>query len=202
MAEIACHIRPVRTLADRQHEQAKADADDRDLESRTDRRRREDAREASLKALATRLVASKKATLARLGLDEELLAAIVTAQGIRSAPAQNRQVNVVRQHLRALGPDVDQLARRLEAPGQGVLPANAPAATQAIRPEIKAWCERLEAAGDVALEELLQAHPAADRQQLRQRMRELSRARAAGHGPSARRAEARLCAAISASLAG
>jgi hypothetical protein len=33
-------------------------------------------------------------------------------------------------------------------------------------------------------------------------MRELSRARAVGHGPSARRAEARLCAAISASLAG
>ena len=188
-ANIACHIRPVRTLADRRREQAKADADDRDLESRTDRRRREDAREALLKSLATRLVGSKSATLARLELGEELLAAIVTAQGIRSAPAYNRQINVVRQHLRALGPDVDHLVRRLEAPG---VPA-ASVAPAAVRPEVKAWCERLEASGDEALEQLMQSHPSADRQQLRQRMRELSRARAAGHGPSSRRAEARLC---------
>lgn len=191
----------MRTLADRQHEQARADADDRDLESRSDRRRREDAREASLKALANRLVASKAAALARLGLDEELLEAIATAQGIRSAPARNRQVNVVRQHLRALGPGVEQLARQLEAPGQRAA-AGAPAGAAPARPDVKAWCERLEASGDAALEALLEAHPGADRQQLRQRMRELSRARAASQGSSARRAEARLCAAIEAALAG
>lgn len=189
----------MRTLADRQHEQAKADADDRDLESRSDRRRREDAREASLKALAARLVASKAATLARLELDEELLDAIVTAQGIRSAPAHNRQVNVVRQHLRALGAEADQLLRRLDAPGQAAPSASA-AAARPVRAEVKSWCERLEESGDAALEALVAAHPGADRQQLRQRMRELSRARAAGHAPSARRAEARLCAAIDDSL--
>jgi ribosome-associated protein len=181
----------MRTLADRQREKAKADADDRDLESRTDRRRREDARETLLKGLATRLVAAKPTTLARLGLDEELLAAIVTAQGIRSAPAQNRQINLVRQHLRALGPDVDALARRMDEPAPAASAAG-PATAPALRPEVKAWCERLEETGDAALEELLDKHPAADRQQLRQRMRELSRARAAGHGPSLRRAEARL----------
>lgn len=182
----------MRTLADRQREKAKADADDRDLESRTDRRRREDTRETLLKGLATRLVAAKPAKLARLGLDEELLAAIVTAQNIRSAPAQNRQINLVRQHLRALGPDVDLLARRMEAPAPAAATAAGPASAPPVRPEVKAWCERLEEAGDAALEELLQSHPGADRQQLRQRMRELTRARAAGHGPSARRAEARL----------
>lgn len=168
-----------------------ADADDRDLESRTDKRRREDAREALLKGLASRLVAAKPAALARLELDDELRDAIVTAQGIRSAPAHNRQVNVVRQHLRALGPDVDLLVRRMEAPG----PASAPPVSVSVRPtrpEVAAWRERLEEAGDAALEELLRAHPEADRQQLRQRMRELGRARAAGHGPSIRRAEARL----------
>jgi ribosome-associated protein len=181
----------MRTLADRQREKAKADADDRDLESRTDRRRREDTRETLLKSLATRLVASKPATLSRLGLDEELFAAIATAQGIRSAPAYNRQVNAVRQHLRALGPDVDALARRLESPAPAASAGTASAPR--VRPELKAWCERLEESGDAALEELLLQHPGADRQQLRQRTRELSRARAAGHAPSVRRAEARLC---------
>ncbi|HTV22684.1 MAG TPA: ribosome biogenesis factor YjgA [Polyangiaceae bacterium] len=190
----------VRTLADRRHEQAKADADDRDLESRTDRRRREDARETLLKSLATRLISSKSATLARLALDEELHAAIVTARGIRSAPAFNRQVNLVRQHLRALGPDVDVLARRLEAPG-GVESA-ASAAPPVVRPEVRAWCTRLEESGDAALEELMQSHPSTDRQQLRQCMRELSRARAGGHGPSAKRAEARLCGLLDAALRG
>jgi ribosomal 50S subunit-associated protein YjgA (DUF615 family) len=181
----------MRTLADRQREKANADADDRDLESRTDRRRREDAREMLLKSLATRLVAAKPAALARLGLDEELLAAIVTARGIRSAPAHNRQVNVVRQQLRALGPDVDALARRMDEPGPAASAAGT-APAPPVRPDVKAWCERLEETGDAALEELLKDHPSADCQQLRQRMRELSRARAVGHGPSLRRAEARL----------
>lgn len=190
----------MRTLADRQHEKAQADADDRDLESRTDRRRRDDARETLLKGLATRLVASKSAKLARLGLDEELLAAIVTAQGIRSAPAQNRQINLVRQHLRALGPEVDLLARRMEAPAPAAAAAASSSTPSPVRAEVKAWSERLEATGDAALEELLQGHPGADRQQLRQRMRELSRARAAGHGPSARRAEARLFEQLDAAL--
>jgi ribosome-associated protein len=180
----------MRTLADRQREKAKADADDRDLESRSDKRRREDAREALLKGLATRLVAAKPAALARLELDEELRDAILTAQAIRSAPAQNRQINLVRQHLRALGPDLDVLVRRMDAPGPAS--AAAPAPAPPVRPEVTAWRERLEETGDAALEELLQAHPEADRQQLRQRMRELGRARAAGHGPSVRRAEARL----------
>jgi ribosome-associated protein len=190
----------MRTLADRQREQAKANADDRDLESRTDRRRREDTRETLLKSLATRLVASKPATLARLGLDEELMAAIGTAQSIRSAPAYNRQVNVVRQHLRALGPDVDALARRLESPAPAAASAGALSAP-GVRPELKAWCERLEASGDAALEELLEQRPNADRQQLRQRTRELSRARASGHTPSVRRAEARLCELLASALA-
>jgi ribosome-associated protein len=180
----------MRTLADRQREKAKADADDRDLESRSDKRRREDAREALLKGLATRLVAAKPAALARLELDEELRDAILTAQAIRSAPAQNRQINLVRQHLRALGPDLDVLVRRMDAPGPAS--AAAPAPAPPVRPEVTAWRERLEETGDAALEELLQSHPEADRQQLRQRMRELGRARAAGHGPSVRRAEARL----------
>jgi ribosome-associated protein len=184
----------VRTLQDRQNEQDKAQADDRELESRTDRRRQQDAHETMLKAVATRLVSAKPAALQRLGLDEELLAAVAMAQAIRSAPARNRQVNVVRQHLRALGPDLDALVRRLDAPGSAraaSAPVAAPAAPAASS-AVKTWSERLAESGDEALAELMQLHPDADRQLLRQRMRELSRARASAHAQSVARAEVRL----------
>src|SRR6187455_2491757 len=124
----------MRTLADRLHEKAKADADDRELESRSDRRRQQDARETLLKELATRLVAARATALGRLGLDEELRAAIATAQAIRSAPARNRQINVVRQHLRALGPAADALARQLDTPRRYPKGGPEPAAASAPPP--------------------------------------------------------------------
>jgi ribosome-associated protein len=189
----------MRTLADRQHEKAKADADDRDLESRSDRRRREDAHETRLKALAVRLVGMKAPAIARLGLDEELLQAINTAQVIRSAPARNRQVNVVRQHLRSLGPGLEALLERIEAPRSGQPAASAPPAP--LRADAERWFERLSSEGDDALEELVGERPDADRQQLRQRMRELVRARMSQHTPSIGRAELRLREALGALLA-
>jgi ribosomal 50S subunit-associated protein YjgA (DUF615 family) len=195
--------RRVRTLADRRNEQAKANADDRELESRTDRRRQQDAHETMLKGVATRLVEAKPTALQRLELDEELSAAIATAQAIRSAPARNRQVNVVRQHLRALGPSLDALVRRLDAPSRGPVSHTAPPPKPgpAPSPAVQAWCERLAESGDTALEELVRLHPGADRQQLRQRMRELSRASAQAHAPSVARAEASLRSLVEAGLA-
>ena len=184
-------VPPMRTLADRQHEKAKADADDRDLESRSDRRRVQDARETRLKELAVRLVGMKAPAIARLGLDEELLQAITTAQVIRSAPARNRQVNVVRQHLRSLGPGVDALLERIESPRSGAPSApSAPPAPASV--DAERWLERLCSEGDDALEALVTERPGADRQQLRQRMRELARARVSQHAPSIGRAELRL----------
>jgi ribosome-associated protein len=189
-APSACHIRPVRTLADRRREQAKANADERELESRTDRRRQQDVRENMLKALATRLVNAKPAALGRLQLDEEVLLAISTARAIRSAAAKNRQVNVVRQHLRALGPELDELVRRLDDPARGreLQQASVENPSRAER----AWIDRLADEGDLALEQFVREHPAADRQPLRQCTRDLVRARAEGHPPSVARAEARL----------
>jgi len=192
----------MRTLADRQHENAKADADDRDLESRSDRRRVQDARETQLKTLAVRLVGLKPQALGRLGLDEELLAAVATAQAIRSAPARNRQVNVVRQHLRALGAGLDALLGRLDEPGRRLPAAPSVAPPARANGQVERWLERLGAEGDEALEALFNEHPSADRQQLRQRARELSRARAALHAPSIGRAEARLREALGALPAG
>jgi ribosomal 50S subunit-associated protein YjgA (DUF615 family) len=193
----------VRTLADRRNEQAKANADDRELESRTDRRRQQDAHETMLKGVANRLVDAKPTVLQRLELDEELLAAIATAQAIRSAPARNRQVNVVRQHLRALGPSIDALVRRLDGPSRSPVSHGAPTSKPgpAPSPAVQAWCERLAESGDNALEELVRLHPGADRQQLRQRMRELARASAQAHAPSVARAEARLRSLVESGLA-
>ena len=193
----------MRTLADRQHEKAKADADDRDLESRSDRRRQQDARETQLKAVASRLVGLKVQVLDRLGLDEELRTAIATAQAIRSAPARNRQVNVVRQHLRALGPGLDALLARLDTPARGAVePRPAPSAPPAaVNPEAERWLERLATGGDEALDALFTEHAHADRQQLRQRARELARAHASQHAPSIRRAEVRVREALAALLA-
>jgi ribosome-associated protein len=192
-AQAACHIRPVRTLEDRRREQAKANADDRELESRTDRRRRQDIRENMLKALATRLVNAKPAALGRLQLDEELSAAIATARAIRSPAAKNRQVNVVRQHLRALGPELDTLVRRLDDPAPARVPTHPPVSTPARAPRADhRWIDRLAEEGDPALERLLREYPAADRQPLRQCTRELVRARAEGHPPTVAKAEARL----------
>jgi ribosome-associated protein len=197
----------MRTLADRRHEQARVDADDRDLESRTDRRRQQDARETRLKALATRLVGLKSAALERLALDEELRSAIATARAIDSAPARNRQVNVVRQHLRALGPEVDVLLRRLDgaasalpAGGAASAPAGSAAPAGAAVPpgsvEARRWVARLLDEGDTALAEFFEQHPSAERQPLRQAMRELARAHATGSPAAVARAEARLCAAL------
>jgi ribosome-associated protein len=171
----------MRSLADRFHEQAKADADDRELTSRTDRRREQSAREIELKSLAGRLVALKPQRLDRLALGEELVSAILTAQAIRSAPARNRQVSVVRQHLRDLGPEVEAVLTRLAALEQGaaLVAPNTPA--PAPEPALVAvtWSERLERDGDPALEELMQRYPDADRQLLRQRVRAVAKARRA-----------------------
>jgi ribosome-associated protein len=190
----------MRTLADRKHEQAIADADDRDLESRTDRRRREDAHETRLKDLATRLCSMKPGVLQRLELDEELLGAISMAQAIRSAPARNRQVNVVRQHLRALGPALDEFERRLDAPASIAAPRPVPVAASATRPDVVAWLERMAEAGDSALSAFLEERPGADRQLLRQRMRELSRLRAGASAAAISAAETRLAAAVASAL--
>jgi ribosome-associated protein len=193
----------MRTLADRRHEQAKADADDRDLESRTDRRRQQETHETLLKSLATRLVAMKPAALERLELDEELLAAVATAQAIKSAPARNRQVNVVRQHLRSLGPQLEPLTRRLEGNASRGGPAGAappkPPASGASE-QVIAWVERLVESGDEALEQFVAQYPDVDRQQLRQRTRELTRARATAVGAALARSEARLREAVDAAV--
>jgi ribosomal 50S subunit-associated protein YjgA (DUF615 family) len=82
----------MRTLSDRLRERAKAEADDRDLTSRSDLRREQQVRETALKRLATTLVNLKPKQLERLALDEPLLEAIALARSMPTALALNRQI--------------------------------------------------------------------------------------------------------------
>ncbi len=202
----------MRTLADRLHEQAKADADDRDLTSRSDRRRQQNSRESALKDLATRLVALKARQLERLKLEEVMLQAVLTAQAISSPNARNRQVSVVRQHLRELGPRADDLEVQLEAMLRGVsmpvltradveisAPAHIPEAVQS--PEVLAWHERLAVEGDAGLDQFMRLYPHADRQLLRQQMRAVAKARRVADVAAAARAASRLQIALERAMA-
>lgn len=185
----------MRSLADRLQEQKKADADDRELTSRTDRRREQNARETELKALAVQLVGLKPQKLAPLGLDEQMLNAILSAQAIKSPNARNRQVSVVRQHLRELGgAAVEALVALLSARDRGAA-ARQPSPSGSAGETASAaatWTERLVAEGDAALEELLQSHPDVERQVLRQRVRAVAKAGRAAITPELERARDRL----------
>jgi ribosome-associated protein len=193
-----CHVSGMRTLSDRLREQAQADADDRDLTSRTDRRRAQNTRETALKDLAVALVGLKPKQLERFELSEQLLSAIASAQAMKSPNARNRQVSVVRQHLRDLGPGVELIEARLAAlKGGSAAPGAMPAAVAASEPPsnsaLAAWLERLVSEGDPALEELLGAHPEADRQSIRQAARAAAKVRQTGGLASAvKRADERL----------
>jgi ribosome-associated protein len=158
----------MRTLANRRYEQERADADDRDLRSRTDAKRERVTEETALMELAKRLVELKDKRLERLALPEDVVEAVVFARSIQSAPALTRQLRLIRQHLRRLGRQALE-ARLDEAPPPKV--AAPVAAPDEQTSAASVWLERLLEEGDVALEELLQQHPSADRQALRQQMR-------------------------------
>jgi len=185
----------MRKLSDRLREQAKAEADDRDLTSRSDLRREQNTRETLLKRLAVDLVRLNPKQLERLQLHELLLESITHAQALSNEKAKNRQIGVVRQNLRDEPDDARALRERLAALKDGLLPSvpparpPAPKATQAV----EAWLERFIAEGDPAFDEFFGLYPEADRQALRQGTRTLARARDVGvASAAAQRAEERL----------
>ena len=169
----------MRKLSDRLREQAKAAADDRDLTSRSDLRREQNARETLLKRLAVELVRLTPKQLERLQLNELLLDSITHAQALSNEKAKNRQIGVVRQNLRDEPDDARALRERLTALKDGLLPSTAPARQP--EPEaneaVESWLERFVAEGDPALEEFFASDPEADRQALRQGTRAVARAR-------------------------
>jgi len=185
----------MRKLSDRLREQAKAEADDRDLTSRSDLRREQNTRETLLKRLAVDLVRLNPKQLERLQLHELLLESITHAQALSNEKAKNRQIGVVRQNLRDEPDDARALRERLAALKDGLLPSVPPARAPAPKANqaVEAWLERFIAEGDPAFDEFFGLYPEADRQALRQGTRALARARDVGvASAAAQRAEERL----------
>jgi ribosome-associated protein len=131
--------------------------------------------------LAEALVALTDAELARLPLSDDLRALVVESRRITQHIARKRQLGYLAKHLRrhedelppvraALDHDRD-LARR----------------DSAHLHRIEHWRDRLVADTDAALAHLLDAHPGADRQRLRQLARRAAQEAAAGKPPAASR---------------
>jgi ribosome-associated protein len=117
-------------------------------------------------ALAQRLVALSPSQLAKLPIPEPLLPHIDDTQRITSHIARKRQMAFLAKQMRREDDEaLDAIRDALDAGGE--------AARQeaALLHRAEDWRERLLEEGDEALAELLSQHPGADRQQLRQLVR-------------------------------
>jgi len=132
--------------------------------------------------LAQTLVGLSDAQLSHVPLDEDLLAEVRRARAVTQQIARKRQIAYLAKQLRKLDDDElepirakldnDRQQSRLEA---------------ASLHHAEQWRERLIAEGDEALTELLNAHPAADRQHLRQLARQAKTERDRNSPPHAQR---------------
>ena len=117
-------------------------------------------------ALGQQLVALSAAQLAKLPIPEDLLPHILETQRITSHVAHKRQLAfLAKQMRREDDATLDAIRDALDAGGEAARRETA----QLHR--VEAWRERLIADGDAALSELLAEHPQADRQHLRQLVR-------------------------------
>ncbi|MCL6714094.1 ribosome-associated protein [Pseudomonas sp. R2.Fl] len=139
---------------------------------------REEALE--VRSLAEQLVALPPARLAKLPIPEDLMPHILETQRITSHIAHKRQLQYLAKQMRR--EDDEVLAAIRDAMDEGGDAARREAA-QLHRAEH--WRERLLADGDNALAELLEEFPQADRQRLRQLIRNAGEERAKNKPPHA-----------------
>jgi ribosome-associated protein len=117
-------------------------------------------------ALGEKLVALSEAQLAKLPIPEDLLPHIRDAKRITSHVAHKRQLAFLAKQMRREDDEaLDAIRDALDVGGDA-----ARRETAALH-RVETWRERLLANGDEALAELLTDHPGADRQHLRQLVR-------------------------------
>ncbi|WP_434027625.1 ribosome biogenesis factor YjgA [[Pseudomonas] boreopolis] len=131
-------------------------------------------------ALGEKLVALTPAQLARLPIPEDLLPHIAEAKRITSHIAHKRQLAYLAKQMRREDDEVLEAIR-------DALDANSETSRRevAVMHRIEAWRERLIEEGDTALAALLDEYPAADRQHLRQLVRNAAEERARNKPPRA-----------------
>ncbi len=140
---------------------------------------REDALE--VRELAERLVALTAAKLAKLPIPEDLMPHIVETQRITSHIAHKRQLQYLAKQMRR--EDDEVLAAIRDAMEEG---GDASRRETALLHRAEHWRDRLLAESD-ALTELLEEHPQADRQRLRQLIRNAADERTKNKPPRAYR---------------
>jgi ribosome-associated protein len=143
------------------------DSDEEQLRSRSDLRRETQQLESELMELAKWLVNQNARVLDRLSLDAGTLAAIRDARQIDAPGARKRAHRLVRTALR--GTDLTVLRRRIEAYKYGEAKTDAEV-------EAETWTARLLAGGEDEVSAFVAAHPSADRQQVRQLVRNAKKA--------------------------
>jgi len=117
-------------------------------------------------ALGEKLVALSEAQLAKLPIPEDLLPHIRDAKRITSHVAHKRQLAFLAKQMRREDDEaLDAIRDALDVGGEA-----ARRETAALH-RVETWRERLMVDGDAALAELLAEHPGADRQHLRQLVR-------------------------------
>ncbi len=141
-------------------------------------RQREDALE--VRSLAEKLVALPPAQLLRLPIPESLLPHIAETRRITSHIAHKRQLQYLAKQMRREDDEVLQAIHDALDEGGEMARREAAQLHQAER-----WRERLLDKGDAALAELLGEFPAADRQKLRQLVRNAHEEKARNKPPRA-----------------
>lgn len=132
--------------------------------------------------MAEALARMSPAQLARVPLDEELRAEVERTRAVTSHIARKRQQQFLAKQMRKLGEE--ELA--------AIRAALVDDRTRAVREaaalhQLERWRERLLDGGDEALADFIAEHPAIDRQQLRQLIRNACAERKAGRAPHASR---------------
>lgn len=133
-----------------------------------------------IRSLAEKLVALPAAQLARLPIPEELMPHIVETQRITSHIAHKRQLQFLAKQMRREEDEVLEAIR--DAMDEG---GDAARRETALLHRAEQWRERLLAGGDDTLAELLEEFPSADRQKLRQLVRNALDERAKNKPPRA-----------------
>jgi ribosome-associated protein len=160
----------VRKLRDVMADRARAEADDRDLGSRSDARTVRLTEADALLDIAGGLAALSPKQLELLELSDELMRAILEARAIDSPAAKSRQLKIVRRVLK--NADWEGVQTRLDAirsPSR-FNPAPVSLATPRKRKLADLATQLLEG-GDAALDAWCAEHPGADRTRLRQLLR-------------------------------
>jgi ribosome-associated protein len=138
-----------------------------DLRSRTDARRERKESEEALMRLAKALVDLPQRSLDRLALPESVLDVVVRARLVRDPAPKNRALRLVRIALR--DGDSEGITQALEEVHEPPRKSSAPT-------DLERWRERLLGGGEAALTEYLAAFPDADRRQIRQLVRNVTKA--------------------------